>query len=383
MKQRLAGLMFVYRKNLQILTHILFWFMVLMFYTYFYGHTYDDYYTTFLFVCLLLPITIATTYFVNYYLIPKYLLKKNYKLFVLYSIYSLIFSAYFELIVLFLAYVIFADLNVTKMNPLTKDIFFLMVGLYFVVFFAVAVKMLKNWYQIQQNNQQLAKEKLEAELKLTEAELKVLKGQIHPHFLFNTLNNLYGLTLAKSDAAPKVVLLISNLLDYLLYQCNTPEVSLKNEINHISNYLELEKIRYGSNIQVKFAVNGKVADQKIAPMLLLPFVENSFKHGISNEVNNGFIDIKLRVLGTDLYFIVENSKIEPALASANYPSLGIGLENVKKRLELIYAKQHRLVIEDFNKTYKCSLYIALNKRKNGLFTVEKPLKTVIGKGESL
>ena len=357
--------------------------MVLAFYTYFYGHTYDDYYSTFLFVCLLLPITIATTYFLNYYLIPRYLLKKRYKYFILYAVYSLIFSVYFELIVVFLAYVILADFNMAKMNPLTKDLFFLMVGLYFVVFFAVAVKMLKNWYQIQQNNQQLAKEKLEAGLKLKEAELKVLRGQIHPHFLFNTLNNLYGLTLAKSDVAPKVVLLISELLDYLLYQCNTPEVSLKKEIDHISNYLELEKLRYGPHIQVKLESSGEVTSQKIAPMLLLPFVENSFKHGVSNEMSHGFVNIKLKVSGNDLYFYVENSKIKPNSAGVDYPSHRIGLENVKKRLELIYSKQHRLVIEDGDKTYKCSLYIGLSERNNGFFSNRGSLKTVSGKSGSL
>lgn len=372
-----------YKKYIRILTHLLFWGTVLLFYTYFYGHTYNDYYTTFLFVCLLLPITIATTYFVNYYLIPRYLLKKNYKFFVLYAIYSLIFSAYFELIIVFLAYVIFADLNVSKMNPLTKDIFFLMVGLYFVVFFAVAVKMLKNWYEIQKNNQQLAKEMLEAALKLTEAELKVLKGQIHPHFLFNTLNNLYGLTLAKSDIAPRVVLLVSNLLDYLLYQCNTPQVNLKNEIDHISDYLELEKIRYGAHIQVKFAAHSKVTDQKIAPMLLLPFVENSFKHGVIHAVKDGFIDIKLRVTGNELYFTVKNSKIASNGSLDDCSSQGIGLQNVKKRLELIYGKHHRLVIEDLDTTYKCSLYIALNKRRDYLAISGKSLKITSGKSVSL
>lgn len=375
--------MIVYYKNLRILIHILFWAMVLAFYTYFYGHTYDDYYSTFLFVCLLLPITTATTYFLNYYLIPRYLLKKRYKYFILYAVYSLVFSIYFELIVVFLAYVILADFNMAKMNPLTKDLFFLMVGLYFVVFFAVAVKMLKNWYQIQQNNQQLAKEKLEAGLKLKEAELKVLRGQIHPHFLFNTLNNLYGLTLAKSDVAPKVVLLISELLDYLLYQCNTPEVSLKKEIDHISNYLELEKLRYGPHIHVKLESSGEVTDQKIAPMLLLPFVENSFKHGLSNEMSHGFVNIKLKVSGNDLYFYVENSKIKPNSVGTDYPSHRIGLENVKKRLELIYNKQHRLVIEDGDKIYKCSLYIGLSKRKNRFFSNRESLKAVSGKSGSL
>ncbi len=370
----------VRKKHLRILTHILFWVTVLAFYTYFYGHTYDDYHSTFLFVCLLLPITIATTYFLNYYLIPKYLLKKKYKFFVLYAIYSLIFSTYFELVVIFLAYIIFADLNIDKMNPLTKDIFFLMVGLYFVVFFAVAVKMLKNWYQIQRNNQQLNKEKLEAELRLKEMQLELLKGQIQPHFLFNTLNNLYGLTLSKSDNAPNVVLLISNLLDYLLYQCNAPEVGLQNEIDHLSNYLELQKIRYGANIRITFEVSGTITNQKIAPSLLLPFVENSFKHGVSNEVNDGFIAIKLRISGNDFYFNVENSKTNLDSEDTGRLSQGIGLANVKKRLGLIYPRHHRLIIENGENTYKASLYIGLHKTVTGLSSKKETAAPISGKG---
>ena len=368
------------KKYLGVLTHVLFWITVLVFYTYFYGHSYNDYYSTFLFVCLLLPITIATTYFLNYYLIPKYLLKKKYKIFALYAVYSLIFSAYFELIIIFLAYIIIADLNIDKMNPLTIDIFFLMVGLYFVVFFAVAVKMLKNWYQIQRNNQQLIKEKLEAELQLKEMQLELLKGQIQPHFLFNTLNNLYGLTLSKSDKAPNVVLMISNLLDYLLYQCNAPEVSLQKEIDHLSNYLELQKIRYGANIEITFEVNGIVTDQKIAPSLLLPFVENSFKHGISNEVNDGFITIKLRVSDHNFYFNVENSKIRHDPTRKGHSSQGIGLGNVKKRLGLIYPKQHRLIIENDEDLYKSSLYIGLNKTNMPLSLKKEKLSIAPEKG---
>ncbi|MDN5214365.1 histidine kinase [Fulvivirgaceae bacterium BMA12] len=370
----------VRKKHLRILTHILFWVTVLGFYTYFYGHTYDDYYSTFLFVCLLLPITIATTYFLNYYLIPKYLLKKKYGYFVLYAVYSLIFSAYFELIIIFLAYIIFADFNINKMNPLTKDLFFLMVGLYFVVFFAVAVKMLKNWYQIQRNNQQLNEEKLEAELKLKEMQLELLKGQIQPHFLFNTLNNLYGLTLSKSDNAPNVVLLISDLLDYLLYRCNASEVGLQNEIDHLSNYLALQKIRYGANIRITFEVSGPITNQKIAPSLLLPFVENSFKHGVSNEVNDGFITIKLRISGNNFYFNVENSKTNLDSASTSRLSRGIGLANVKKRLGLIYPGQHRLIIENSENTYKASLYLGLHKTAGELSAKKEPSALISGKG---
>ncbi len=127
----------------------------------------------------------------------------------------------------------------------------------------------------------LEKNALTTELKLKEAELKLLKAQIHPHFLFNTLNNLYGLTLEKSDEAPDLVLRLSDILDYILYRCDEKYVPLTEEINMIKNYLEIEKIRYSEKLSLETNFPDKTSAFKIAPLILLPFIENAFKHGVS------------------------------------------------------------------------------------------------------
>jgi LytS/YehU family sensor histidine kinase len=234
--------------------------------------------------------------------------------------------------------------------------------MYLVVFLAIAIKLLKQWYVIQQANHLLENARLEAELKLKEAELILLKAQIHPHFLFNTLNNLYGLTLEKSEEAPEVVLKISALLDYLLYKCNSPKVALTQEIEYIHNYLALEKLRYSENLKVNFTVKGKVKHKLIAPMLILPFVENSFKHGVSHELESTGIHISLQVEANRMQLSVINSKaLITAKDTQSYTS-GIGLQNVKKRLDLLYTDRYRLKITDKETQYHIQLELQLEER---------------------
>ncbi len=164
-----------------------------------------------------------------------------------------------------------------------------------------SVKLFEYWYVNQINNQELQKQKLESELKF-------LKSQIHPHFLFNTLNNLYALTLDKSEEAPEVVVKLSGLLSYMLYECNAPRVPLEKEINLLQDYLAMEKIRYRNELKVDFDVQGKVNGKLIAPLLLIPFVENGFKHGLSKQINNPWIYIALRINNDSLHFNVKNNK---------------------------------------------------------------------------
>ena len=146
-----------------------------------------------------------------------------------------------------------------------------------LVVFMSSVKILRHWYKTEQHTRNLEREKLEAELKF-------LKAQIHPHFLFNTLNNLYSLTLKKSDYAPEVVLKLSGLVNYMLYYTKEQAVPLAKEIESIHNYIALEKIRYGKELEIAFDVSGNIGSSMISPMLLLPFIENSFKHGVSDEI---------------------------------------------------------------------------------------------------
>ncbi|GAB4039674.1 sensor histidine kinase [Spirosoma jeollabukense] len=187
-------------------------------------------------------------------------------------------------------------------------------------------------FQQQQLNQQLV-------IAQQVVELKSLKDQINPHFLFNTLNNLYGLTSQNPDKAGEVVLRLSELMQYMLYEGNLATVPLQKEITYLENYLALERIRYGPDLHLSFQVNGPTERVMLAPLLLLPFVENAFKHGLSRQLGDAWLQIQLAVTAQELTFKVENSQPElPDTAS----KVGIGLPNVAKRLDLLYPGRHRL-----------------------------------------
>ncbi|MCB9319191.1 MAG: histidine kinase [Lewinellaceae bacterium] len=192
----------------------------------------------------------------------------------------------------------------------------------------------------------------EIETSQIQTELKFLKSQINPHFLFNTLNNLYALTLKKSDAAPEIVIKLSEMLRYMLYECNERRVLLTKEIKYIRNYLDLELLRQGNKANITFDVEGDISDQKVAPLMFIPFLENAFKHGLNRGISHGFVRIIMQVKGNKLHFEIENSK-PPALPTPELRKVGgIGLMNVKRRLNLIYPQAYALNIEDKPDAYK-------------------------------
>lgn len=197
-------------------------------------------------------------------------------------------------------------------------------------------------------------------LKLNEqkktAELAALKNQLNPHFLFNTLNNLYALALKKSNDTPKVIRKLSEILDYILYRCNKPYVSLDKELELIENYLSLEKIRYADRVKISFSKN-VTGQEKIAPLLLLTFVENAFKHGVTNEIQQAHINIAISKKGEELLFKVENSK--PAMTEKLENKESIGLQNIKKQLELLYPKAYDLIIENDKSTFSANLKLGM------------------------
>ena len=212
-------------------------------------------------------------------------------------------------------------------------------GVYSVVAIVVVIHLVKQWYTSQQERQQLKSEKLEAEL-------KYLKAQLHPHFLFNTLNNLYSLTITNSKKAPEIVYKLSQLMSYMLYDSNKPLVPLQKEIEYIENYITLEKIRYEDRLDVSLNVLTATDDIEIAPLLILPFVENCFKHGFGNDIGKVWVYIDILVNNTQLIIKVENSKSKDKTDGAVAVKSGIGLFNVHKRLELIYKDNYDLQVFD-------------------------------------
>ncbi len=193
-------------------------------------------------------------------------------------------------------------------------------------------------------------------LKLNEqkrtAELIALKNQLNPHFLFNTLNNVHALALKKSDDTTKVIQKLSHILDYILYRCNEEYVLLDKEIDLIENYLSLEKIRYADRVNISFSKN-VTGQERIAPLLLLTFVENAFKHGVVNELKQANIDIAISKKGQQLVFNVKNSK--PNVLETKYNEESIGLKNIKKQLELLYPKAYDLIIKNTSNSFSANL----------------------------
>ncbi|RJE71474.1 sensor histidine kinase [Reichenbachiella sp. MSK19-1] len=339
----------------RVVSHIFFWGSYVLFYTLLWGSYDDDYVGSFAIQLMFVPVKMLLTYYTLYILLPKYILKGRWLPFVFLLIASAFTGgALYRLIAYYIEYPLYfpqyIDGDPLNFYKIIKGI----MDIYIVVFLALVIKLLKYWYVNQQDKQILAHEKLEAELKF-------LKTQINPHFLFNTLNNLYALTLKKSDYAPEVVLKLSEMINYMLYECNAHKVLLDNELNFIKNYIEIERMRHGDDLDIKAMINGDSANVYIAPMILLPFIENSFKHGINEELNKSWIDFDLTVTDEQLVLKLANSKSETQhLIESNQ---GIGLTNVKRRLDLLYKKGYSLEIHDEQRSYTVSLSINLNLEK--------------------
>ena len=203
-----------------------------------------------------------------------------------------------------------------------------LLGQIYVIGFVTAIKLAIDWIK--------QKEYLtETNEMLLENELKYLRSQIQPHFFFNTLNNLYSLTIDKSDKAPDLILKLSDLMKYFLYETGKEFQTLENEISHIKDYIEIEKLRYDENLKVNFNINSKTKKVIVKPLILIPLVENAFKHGARNSKKNGYISIDLNATSNLLDFRIENSFEKPT-KKIKAQIGGIGLTNLKKRLDLNY-----------------------------------------------
>jgi sensor histidine kinase YesM len=331
--------------------HLLFWTGVWFFYYYFFSYNSNDTrYITWFSSCLL-PLTIAITYFVERNLIPRYLLTRQYWRFALYSFYTLVASSYLIVLALYACLIFLLKFNVGIMPPMSKNFLFILILVYLVVGVKSFVSILNHNFKTDSKNRELENKILATQLQLKEQELNYLKRQIHPHFLFNTLNTIYGFALKQSKHTPEVILKLSNLLDYILYQINQPQVSLREEVLHIQEYIELEKIRFKDSLRVDQQMDDIDANIKIAPMLLIPFIENAFKHG---NIIGGFltINIQLKVSNNQLLFSIDNSfKTDEVSPSKT----GIGLENIKKRLDIHYKDAYELSNTVVHNRYHISL----------------------------
>ena len=292
---------------------------------------------------------ISLVYFIRYYLYNKYYLKgKSFMFFFL----ALSLILYFIPVVWIIAMII-SGINVTFSSLFTIDLLIVYLVTLAIVFISVSIMLLREKERGKSERAQFEKEK-------KEMELFALKSQIDSHFLFNTLNNIYGLALRKSDLAPQSVLYLSEILNFVLYETKNDFYPLSKEIQLLKYYIELEKMRYGDSFRIDFEADDKDDDSCITPLILFTFLENSFKHGVSKTMNNPWVKIRLKSGVSEIFFEIENSVPLNPENVGHEGNKGIGLENIRRRLTLLYPQMHKLITRrDEN-----SFYAGLTLYKN-------------------
>lgn len=343
-----------YSSVYRISSHILFWLVVFIVPQYEEGMSFRDMIIENAFcVCFYM----LASYFVTYFIIPKLLRGDNYFIVIIYFIVgSYIICAFARIMVVHVLEPITREPPFVKESILEilTDIRKLIV-VYFLQNFSLAwifgfLKLVKDQYLVKQRTLLLEKEK-------TEAELNILKAQLNPHFLFNTLNNIYSLSLVNSPITSKSIAGLSQILDHVLYRCNRKYVPISTEITLLQNYIELEKLRYDERLLVRF--NHTIdQDQEIAPLILLAIVENAFKHGAGEDIGRPTIDIELTLSKNKFSFSVSNTFVPQETELENQ---GIGLSNIRKQLALVYPENYVFNTNMREHTFTASLSISLTK----------------------
>lgn len=300
----------------------------------------------------------ATT--VNSYLIPRLLFKGQTLTFAYLLFYLFIVTFWLNLfLILIILLYSFKYLPDETVIPKNEDVLILITGNYLIVMLAAVIYFIRESFQQTLASKKLATQKQILSANLKDAQAKLLQGQIHPHFIFNMLNNLYGLVKKDTDKAREVIIRMSDLLEYMLYKCKNEVVLLTDEINFIQNYIELERVRHDDRFKVITSFPPDLKDEKIPPLILFPFIENAFKHGLTNEDSEGIL-VELNTTGKHIHFKVKNT-ISPnqTFRNSKKEANGIGLKNVQDRLELSYPNKHLLEIQSDKNAFKIHLVIMM------------------------
>ena len=379
----IASYPFIFSKKYRFRRHFLFWFCWWAFESFLYSFTplltNTSDVTRFSITCteafLYLIPHMFLAYALMYFVVPKLLLKNKYILtFVSVIILFLLtasISAFVGIYILkdmrefLLGDNFYADYSGIKQMSFFRSLLAGLRGGITIGGMAAAIKLMKILYLKEQRNLQLQKEN-------TESQLQLLKAQVHPHFLFNTLNNIYCYTQNVSPVASKLVLGLSDLLRSILYECNKDYIAVEQEIKMIKNYITLEKIRYGNKLDVSMNISEDDTGLQIAPLLLLPFVENCFKHGASQVIDQPWLSIYLDFDEDNMYMKLINGKSGNNVRSNFYS--GIGLENVRRRLEMLYPGNYLLEIKDEEEVFIVELKLQLQKIKQKDITIPIPEK---------
>ena len=331
--------------------HIIFWLSYFTFNVIRWGSYFEDYWYSLKSNLVEFPLHILIVYFHIYVLIPKFVLKKKYKryIFLFFASLAVLYLVRTGLNYLLVSKDIWPEAESTQQAFTFNHIVAVTIGELYVIALATALKLAFDWIY------EMDRVKKIQELQLT-TELNFLKSQIQPHFFFNTLNNLYALTLEKSDAAPSVILKLSDMMQYVLYDVKESKVRLFTAINYINNFIDLERLRFGESVKSNIDITGEISAISVPPLLFLPFIENCFKHGIKKN-NDVKIEIEFKNIDNKfLEFRVQNTFVDNLI---NEERSGIGNKNVRRRLELLYNTNFTLTTTMVNNTYKVYLKIPI------------------------
>jgi two-component system, LytTR family, sensor histidine kinase AlgZ len=295
-------------------------------------------------------ISMALISYINYFIfIPRFLKHQNFGRYVLEFI--VIFTLFMFLTIHGKRYVIdgytYQEKWVYSERYMAQHIWSSLV----IILFVGMLKFAEDWFELEAKKKEIENEKLISELRF-------LKAQINPHFLFNTLNNLYYLAFTNSPNTPEVIAKLSQMMRYMMYDTNNARVPLSKEIEYMENYISLEKLRLSAEIPIKFDVQGNTDTVSIAPLIFITFLENAFKHGVSNSAEEAWVNVSIQLHGKACVYTVENSKMSEMGKTVTEKS-GIGLQNVKRRLDLSYPDNYELNVEETENRYAVELKLNL------------------------
>jgi sensor histidine kinase YesM len=346
-------LIFSNLRRYRVIRHLMFGLLFSISYPLLSINVYSSYVLNIRMMLVWTPLNIINIGVTLYWLVPKYLIHSIWRSFLLlYGCWLVVEVALSYLTNYYLAYpFVWGVSNRPGFWKGLSEIldFYPLVIVNGVALFAIFIRMFKLWRVEQLQRLKMKQEK-------TDAELQVLRAQLHPHFLFNTLNNLYALILEKSIRAPEMLSRISAILSYVLNDCQAAEVGLQKEIIFCRDYIKLESERYGDRLDLSLDFPNDVGDKMIAPMLFQPFIENAFKHGAAEQVGKVWMSIGLSIRGEEVSFRVINSA-NPAVSQRSKG--GIGITNIERRLELLYPDRYQLLREQDDEKYLICLTINL------------------------
>jgi len=294
-----------------------------------------------------LPVDMSATYLTIYFLIPKFLYTKRYAIFIILFLISVVcFILLAQVVSYYIVYPLYHPEVVIEWGFFYFDYFYSLVGTYSIVILAATIKLVKNRFEFLQQKTQLENQNMASELAL-------LRSQINPHFLFNTLNNIDSMISRDTNKASDALIKLSGIMRYMLYEANTDKVPLEKEIEYIRHFVSLNRLRLKDPEFVNLNIEGDYKNKVVAPMLFVPFIENAFKHGNKHSPSPG-ITIDIKIYDKEIYFEVINY-ISAAPVQIKDSVGGIGLNITKRRLELLYPDNYDLAISTEDTKYRVKL----------------------------